>query len=375
MRMKRRTGVTGWGLYMVMAAILLLLAKTPVYAADTDVVPISAVLYTGSGAEIFALPDAATYVTSFPGDVPLQVTGQTVNGFFQVLIDNQVYYIYSNAMSTVTGTTAYKLTSVDAKAALAGDAVTGELLYAQNAFDRLAPASTTKLMTALLVMDAVSQGQLSLDTPVIVSATALAGVPYDASHVSPRLKAGEIMNILELLECTLIKSDCHACNVLAEAVAGSVDNFVALMNIRAAGLGCVDTNFVNTSGYPANNHYSNAYSLFLIAREAMKYDAIRTIAAMPQVTIAATNLTAERTFESTNELIKQSAYYNPYVIGGKTGSSSSSGLCLVTAAVKNDKYVITVILGAKSTLMSNGQVQRQQFSETNKLLDIAFQAS
>lgn len=372
MREKR---VTKWGLYTVMATILLLLAKTPVFAAEIAVIPVEAVLYTGKGAEVFAKPDASTYVTSFPGDVALQVTGQTQNGFFQVLIDNTPYYIYSSAMSTVKGTTAYKLTSIDAKAALVGNATTGELIYSQNAFDRLAPASTTKLMTALLVMDAVSQGTLTLDTPVVVSSTALRGVPSDASHVSPRLKAGEVMNVLELLECTLIKSDCHACNVLAEAVTGNVDSFVMLMNVRAAGLGCVDTNFVNTSGYPADNHYSNAYSLFLIAREAMKYDAIRTIVAMPQATVAATNLTAERTFESTNELIKTESYYNPYVIGGKTGSSSSSGLCLVAAAVKDDKYVISVVLGAKSTLMSTGERQKQQFSETNKLLNIAFQAS
>lgn len=370
----KRKGLEKWGLYVMMSAILLLLAKLPVMAADVAVTPVSAILYTGKGAEIYAQPDATTYVTSYPGDIPLQVTGQTQNGFFQVLIDNNTYYIYSSAMSMTTGTTAYKLRSIDAKAALVGNAVTGELIYAQNAFDRLAPASTTKLMTALLVMDAVYQGNISLDTPVTVSEAALAGVPYDASHVSPRLKKGEVMNILQLLECTLVKSDCHACNVLAEAVAGSVDNFVMLMNIRAVGLGCVDTNFVNTSGYPADNHYSNAYSLFLIAREAMKYEEIRTIVAMPQVTVAATNLSAERTFESTNELIKASSYYNPYVIGGKTGSSSASGLCLVAAAVNRDEYVISVVLGAKNTLMSTGEKQKQQFSETNKLLNIAFQS-
>ena len=107
-----------------------------------------------------------------------------------------LFFIYGKALSASTGTQAYKLTSVDAKAALVGDAGNGELIYAQNANEKLAPASTTKIMTALLVMDAIAAGQLSLDTPIVVSPTALAGIPSDASHVSPRLKDGEVMNVL-----------------------------------------------------------------------------------------------------------------------------------------------------------------------------------
>lgn len=361
------------GLYTIGATILLLLAfNRTVEAASVSITPVSAVLYSGDGAEVFSEPDTSKLLYSLPGNVPLQVTGQTTNGFFQVMIENSICYIHASALAPVTGTHAYKFNSIDAKAALVADANTGELIYAQNAMTKMAPASTTKMMTALLVMDAISQGKLALDTPVIVSDTALAGVPRDASHVSPRLKSGEIMNILELLECTLIKSDCHACNVLAEAVCGDVNTFVALMNMRATGLGCTDTNFVNTSGYPDQNHYTNAYSIFLITKEAMKYDVIRNILAMPAIVIPATNLSEPRAFDSTNELIKATSYYNPYVIGGKTGSSGSSGLCLTTAAKKNDKYVISVVLGARSYLMCNGVVEKQQFSETNKLLNIAF---
>lgn len=361
------------GLYTLIVTILILLLwKQPVSGAEVAVIPTEGVLYTGSGAEVFATPDTSVLVAVFPGNIPVQVTGTTNNGFFQVMIGDATYYIYTGALSTAQNTKAYKLTSVDAKAALVGDANTGEMIYMQNALDRLAPASTTKIMTALLTLEAINQGRLSLDTPVMVTSSALAGIPYDASHVSPRLKAGEVMNILSLLECTLIKSDCHACNVLAEAVAGSVDNFVALMNMKATALGCVDTNFVNTSGYPADQHYTNAFSLFLIAQEAMKYDVFRSIILMPSVEIPATNLCQARQVESTNELIKAGEYYNPYVIGGKTGSSNSSGLCLVTAAIKDDKYLISVILGANTSTMCNGTKVKQQFSETNKLLNIAF---
>lgn len=364
----------GRGLYTLVVTILILLFwRQPVLAAEAVVVPAQGVLYTGEGAEVFLMPDPTTLLTVFPANMPVQVTGYTSNGFFQIYMEGATYYVHGEALSTLLNTRAYKLTSVDAKAALVGNAGTGEMIYMQNALDRLAPASTTKIMTVLLTLEAIKEGRLTLDTPVVVSASALAGIPNDASHVAPRLKAGEVMNVLSLLECTMIKSDCHACNVLAEAVAGSVSNFVALMNQRAAALGCIDTNFVNTSGYPDEHHYTNAFSLFLIASEAMKYDIYRNIILMTAVDIPATNLSGVRHIETTNELIKAGEYYNPFVLGGKTGSSSSSGLCLVTAAMKDDQYVISVVLGAGTNTMCNGKRVKQQFSETNKLLNIAFE--
>lgn len=344
-----------------------------VQAAETTqpvVTPATGVLYTGAGAEIFAQPDPSTLAAVFPGDVPVQVTGMTNNGYFQILWQDAIYYVYGQALSAVTGTQAYKLTYVDAKAALVGDMNTGALIYAQGAMDRAAPASTTKIMTALLTLEAVAQGKLALDTPIMVTPTAIAGVPNDASHVSPRLQAGEVMNVMQLLECVMVKSDCHACNVLAEAVAGDVNTFVVMMNARAVQLGCVDTNFVNTSGYPADNHYTNAYSLFLMMKEAMKYPAFQTIINMPSVTVAATNLSPERTFASTDLLLLPGEYYNPCVIGGKTGSAKSSGACFVAAATKDGKSVISVVMGAGTKQMCDGSVKKQQFSETNKLLEI-----
>lgn len=349
---------------------LFLAPVLPASAATPVVTPLSAVLYTGNGAELFTQPDVSTVFMTLPGDMPVQITGVTENGYFQILMEGQTYYIHGQAVSISTGTQAHKFTSIDAKAALVGDAVTGEIIYQANAAAKLAPASTTKILTTLLVLEAVERGQLSLDTPLVVTPTALAGIPYDASHVSPRLKSGEVMNVLQLLECVLIKSDCHACNVLAEAVAGSVDNFVILMNARAAQLGCVDTNFTNPSGYPDENLYTTAYSLFLITQEAMKYPTFQTIISLPTVTIAPTNLAPERILESTNALITPTEYYNPYVIGGKTGTALSSGSCLVTAARKGEKTIITVILGAATNTMSDGVVLKQQFSETNRLISM-----
>lgn len=339
-------------------------------AAEYSVSPLAAVLISGNGAEVFAQPDPATLVTILPGDVPVQITGVTGNGFYQVVVNENVYYMYAKALSTMAGTQAYTLTSIDAKAALVGNATTGEVIYSMQGDVSLPPASTVKMMTALLTLDAVAQGQLTLDTPLAVSPTAIAGMPGDASHVTPRLQAGESMSVLSLLECVLIESDCYACNVLAEAVAGSVDNFVALMNMRAAGLGCTGTVFVNTSGYPAPGQVATARSLFLVAREALKYPVFEAIVSLNTVDIPATNVTPVRSLHTTDQLITNSIYYNPYAFGIKTGSSNSSGLCFVSGARKDGKTVITVILGANTRLMTDGVRLKQQFAETNKLINI-----
>lgn len=357
-----------YGLLLVIT--LIILTGNTAWAAEYTVQSTNGILYTGEGAEVFNKPDASTIVATFPGDFPVQVTGVTDNGYFQIDFNGTTFYIYGKALSTVTGTQAHKLTKIDARAALVGNADNGELIYTQNATDRLAPASTTKIMTALLVIEAIEAGQIALDTPVMVSASALAGVPKDASHVSPRLKEGEVMNVITLLQSVLIKSDCHACNVLGELVDGSVEAFVARMNARAKMLGCTETNFVNTSGYPEENHYTNAHSLFLITKEAMKHPIFQAIIAMPEVVIPATNLSGERKIKSTNLLIQETEYYNPYVLGGKTGTSTPSGSCFVGVARNGEKTVITVILGAKTSIMSDGMKLKQQFSETNKLIEI-----
>lgn len=352
---------------------LSLMPMTQVMAASDTVTPFSAVLFTGSGAELFSQPDIGTMVSSLPGDLPVQVTGITESGFIQIALNGQSYYVYEKALSPIPGTWAHKLTSIDAKAALVADADSGNIIYQYNADGRRAPASTTKILTTLLVLEAIERGQIAFDTPILVSPSALSNIPNDASHVRPALQAGEVVNVLQLLQCVMMVSDCYACNVLAEAVAGSVENFVALMNERAAQLGCVDTNFTNPSGYPDENMYTNAYSLYLIKKEAMKHPAYQVLISTQTATIPQTNLTAERVLNSTNALIMPTEYYNPYVIGSKTGTASSSGACLVTSAKKDDKAIITVILGAATHLMSDGSTLKQQFSETNRLISMGLQ--
>ncbi len=358
-----------------MAASLFMATATVSKAAEFYTVTATpGVLLTGDGAEVFSDADASTLVTTMTGNQPVEVTGTTSNGFYQVKINGKVFYMYQGGLSMQAGTTAYKMTSMNAKAALVGDAATGALIYSQDALKRLAPASTTKIMTALLVMDNLYTGKFDLTTPVAVSATAIAGIKSDASHVTPRLQVGEVMTVEQLLKCMLISSDCYASNVLAELVAGSVDGFVAQMNARAAAMGCTDTNFVNAHGYPAAKHYTNAYSLFLIAQAAFQYPAFQQIISIAKDTIPATNLSPARSLVNTNALITPSNYTNAECLGGKTGTASSSGDCLVAYGRRNGKTVISVVLGAKTVTMTDGAKVNNRYYETNRLLDIGLSA-
>ena len=334
------------------------------------VTPATAVLYSGAGAEIYYQPDFGTYYTSINGNLPVNVTGVTSNGFFQVNIAGKNYYIYKTALATCKGTTAYKFSTFDSAAFVVGDAATGQLYASKAATTPAEPASTTKMLTAMLTIEAMGQGKLALDTPVIVSQSALASLPSDASHMNPKLKAGEIITVGSLLQACLISSDCQACNVLAEAVAGSVPAFVQLMNARAVQLGCTNTHFSNPSGYPDPANYTTAYSLFLIARQAMNYPVFAAIVNSPAAIIPATNLTPARTIQNTNGLINnQSGYYNPKCIGIKTGTANRAGYCLVSAATENGKTVISVVLGGRKRLMSDGSYCYGQYWDSNRLLD------
>lgn len=330
-----------------------------------------ATLYAGSGAELFASPDPLTVYGRISSGRTVLVTG--ISGmFFQVNLDGQICYMYGQALSTIPGTRAYLLTAIDAREALVGDTADDSFFYGLDIYTPVPPASTTKIMTALLVLEAIARGELSLDTPIQASAASLGGLPSDASHVTPKIKSGEVLTVRQLLECVMIKSDCYACNILAIAVAGSVPNFVARMNSRAAELGCINTNFVNTSGYPEKNHYSNAYSLYLITKQALLYPVFEEIVSSAKITIPATNLCAERSLVNTNELLsKGSPYYNADVFGVKTGSCKSAGLCLVAAAHINGHTVITVILGGSKNTMTDGSNVKLQFYETNRLFEIA----
>ena len=254
------------------------------------------------------------------------------------------------------------------------DANYGEVLYDMNAYDKAYPASITKVMTALLVMEALESGQLTQDTVVTVSE--LAARKTFADESSANLKAGEQLTVEELLYCLLLPSANDAAKALAEAVDGSMEEFVAHMNRKAGELGCQGTHFANPHGLHNEDHYTTAYDISLFMTAALKYDLFRTIIGTASHTVPATNLSGERLYYNTNGLISN-LHYMGYVydkcIGGKTGTTDEAGRCLVAAAEDGDTLLISVVLGSGPIEEPGYEKLRQgQFTESTKLLKWGF---
>lgn len=254
------------------------------------------------------------------------------------------------------------------------DANYGEVLYDMNAYDKAYPASITKVMTALLVMEALESGQLTEDTVVTVSELAARKTFPDESTAN--LKAGEELTVEELLYCLLLPSANDAAKALAEAVDGSMEEFVAHMNRKAGELGCQGTHFANPHGLHNEDHYTTAYDISLFMTAALKYDLFRTIIGTASHTVPATNLSGERLYYNTNGLISN-LHYMGYVydkcIGGKTGTTDEAGRCLVAAAEDGDTLLISVVLGSGPIEEPGYEKLRQgQFTESTKLLKWGF---
>lgn len=253
--------------------------------------------------------------------------------------------------------------------ALLVDARYGEVLYEKNAHELTYPASTTKVMTALLIIEAIERGEMSLDQMVTASELAEEGLSIYGS--SQGIDTGEIMSVRDLLYCLLLASANEAGNILAIELVGSLDTFVARMNFKAADLGCSQTNFMNTHGLHDDNHYTTAYDLYLIFKEAMKHSIFAEITGSAVYTTAATNHEEERLFYNTNGLLSE-WYYKGYAyehcIGGKTGSTPEAGRCLVSAAEYGNEYVIAVVLGATPVILDDGSTLLPQMAESHDLL-------
>lgn len=262
---------------------------------------------------------------------------------------------------------------IQAKAALLVDRDTETVLYAKNEHAELYPASLTKIMTALLTLEAVDQGKLALDQELTATATALDGLAADGSTAG--IKVGETMTVENYLKCMLIVSANEACDVLAEGVSGSVSAFVDAMNARAAELGCKNTHFVNPNGLHDSQHYTSAWDLYLITREALKYPEFMAVCDMGVAEIPATNLSESRRLRTTNYLLsnwRAAGYLYPDAHGIKTGSTSEAGHCLVSSATRGSRSLISVVLGAERVVGENGVADVKSFSETSRLFEWGF---
>ena len=249
------------------------------------------------------------------------------------------------------------------------EASTGKVVYEKDGYAPVPPASTTKVMTALLTLE-----NCQLTDTAKVSHEAIYTVPVGYTHAY--LVEGEILTIDQLLHILLIPSANDAANVLAEHISGSTSSFATMMNTRAKELGCQNTNFVNANGIQAEDHYSSAYDLAIIAREAMKNETFRKIVSTTSYTLPSTNLypTADRYFKNTNQLILKDDrdsvdnYYYEYATGIKTGYTEAAGECIIASAEKDGIEYILVVLGSGKT--ENGLSER--FIDCKNLFNYAF---
>lgn len=244
------------------------------------------------------------------------------------------------------------------------EANTGKILYEKNSNDVRFPASTTKIMTAILTVE-----NCNLDDVATVSHNAVYSIPYDYTHAS--LKEGEELTIEQLLYALMIPSANDAAIVLAEHISGSVEEFAKLMNKRAEELGCKNTHFVNPNGIHSKDHTSTSYDLALMGKFAMQNSIIRKIVSTTQFTLPETNKYSktDRIFNNSNDLLNTySRYYYEGTTGVKTGYTGEAGNCIIASAKKNDFEVILVVLGGEST--NTGLSQR--YLDCKTLFDYAF---
>lgn len=263
--------------------------------------------------------------------------------------------------------------NVDAKAALLVNLDTDAVLYDQDGDKTVYPASLTKVMTALVVLRHIEAGDLSMDDKVTAQEDSWDGLEWDAS--SQNIRPGETMSVEDLMQCMLVASASEAANILAQEVSGTVADFVDEMNEVAVEIGCTDTNFENPSGMPDEKQVSTCYDLYRMGKEAMNYSQFRDIVQMDECYIDATNMSERRHFFNTNALLTNYRYLGytySECIGIKTGSTEAAGYCLMSAAERDGKTLLAVVMGCDNPTKADGTVERKQFSESSRLLQWGF---
>ena len=238
----------------------------------------------------------------------------------------------------------------------------GEIIFEKDPYAERYPASTTKILTVLLGIMMVDD----LNQIVKVSESAM-DIPADSSRMG--LKVDEEIRFIDVLYGTMMLSGNDGANVIAETVSGSIPAFVDLMNETASLFGCIHTHFMNAHGYHDDNHYSTAYDMALIAREAMKNETFRKIAATITYSIPRTNLQRARSITTKSEYMLSGSeenpnkYYYPDATGIKTGSHSHSGYCFVGSATRDNVDLISVVFFTG---------KRARWADTIKLMNYGF---
>lgn len=223
---------------------------------------------------------------------------------------------------------------------------TGAILYEKNAHDKLPPASMTKIMTMLLMMEAIDEGRLKWEDKIRTSERAAS---MGGSQVF--LEPGEEMTASDMLKAIAIASGNDASVAVAEHLAGSEEEFVRMMNEKAKELGLKNTHFSNSNGLPVENHYSTAYDLAMMSKELMKYDEITKYTGIYEDYLRE-NTDKRFWLVNTNKLVR----FYPGVDGIKTGFTREAKYCLAATAKKDGMRVIAVVMGSATSKERNRQV-------------------
>lgn len=241
------------------------------------------------------------------------------------------------------------------KSAVLMDASTGKILYEKNSHEKLPPASVTKVMTMLLICEALESGKIKEDDDVQISETAAS---MGGSQIF--LEPGEIQKVDTLLKSIAVASANDACVAMAEYVGGSVEEFVVLMNKRAKELGMNDTNFVNTNGLPVDNHYTSAYDIALMSKELLRHKKISKYLTTWMDEVVVGKKQAKIGISNTNKLVK---HYTG-ATGVKTGFTQQAKYCLSASALRNNTHLIAVTLCAETSPI--------RFKDATSLLNYGF---
>ena len=254
------------------------------------------------------------------------------------------------------------------------------VLFTRNEAERLPPASLTKIMTVLLAVEAIESGAARLTDMVSAQPDLYYDISGDSSSVY--IAIGETMTLQDLLYCAMLESANEACNVIAGYIAGlnggAISDFIADMNARAAELGCTDTHFTNTHGLPDDDHYTTAWDLSRILREAATHELFMEICNTVTYTVQDTAMSAARQLENTNSLINPTNHLYPgdygyeYARGVKTGHTSAAGYCLAATAEKDGVQLLAVIMRAEAFTLADGSMYYGSFADARTLFDWGF---
>lgn len=255
------------------------------------------------------------------------------------------------SISTLSATSVYGAngpSGVSAAAAVLMDVTTGDVLFGKQADMRRPPASTTKIMTAILGLE------LGRPDEVVTISQKAAAVGEATLHLDP----GEKITLYELITGALVRSGNDACVAIAEHIAGSEEQFVKLMNKKALALGAQNTNFENTNGLPRQEHYSTAKDLALMARHGLQIPQFASITRQKETEIHFLEPDVFMDLRNTNKLL----WNYPYANGVKTGTTTAAGKCLVASATKEGRQLLAVVLNAPD-----------RFEDAQKLLEWGFE--